>query len=125
MNNEAIPADLLIFKSSNENGYCYLQTTSLDGESGLKVKEELVSTSKLLESLDLRQMQGKIEVDPPNENIYCTDGQIELISSKQFISAENVLLRGGVLKNTDFVFGLVIYTGKDTKVMKNIKYVTK
>ena len=27
-----IPADLLIIKSSNENGFCYLKTSNLDGE---------------------------------------------------------------------------------------------
>ncbi len=28
---ETLPADILVIKSSNENGFCYLQTTNLDG----------------------------------------------------------------------------------------------
>jgi len=31
LKNEILPADILIIKSSNVNGFCYLQTTNLDG----------------------------------------------------------------------------------------------
>ena len=31
----------------------------------------------------------------------------------------NVVLRGMSLRNTDYIIGLVIYTGHDTKIMKN------
>jgi magnesium-transporting ATPase (P-type) len=29
--NETLPADILVIKSSHENGFCYFQTTNLDG----------------------------------------------------------------------------------------------
>lgn len=32
----------------------------------------------------------------------------------------NFLIRGTTLKNTKFIFGLVVYTGHETKVMMNI-----
>jgi hypothetical protein len=31
------------------------------------------------------------------------------------------LTKGGALKNVDYVYGLVVYTGKDTKIMQNIQ----
>ena len=34
--NEIIPADILLLRSSEENGVAYMETSSLDGESSLK-----------------------------------------------------------------------------------------
>lgn len=35
------------------------------------------------------------------------------------LNAENLLLRGSSLKNTDYVYGIVTYPGHDTRIMKN------
>ncbi|KAJ3291854.1 hypothetical protein HK104_005773, partial [Borealophlyctis nickersoniae] len=35
------------------------------------------------------------------------------------INIQNILLRGSFIRNTDFVIGLVLFTGRDTKVMLN------
>jgi magnesium-transporting ATPase (P-type) len=35
------------------------------------------------------------------------------------LNAENVALRGSSLKNTPYVYGISVFTGKDTKVMMN------
>jgi hypothetical protein len=29
--------------------------------------------------------------------------------------------KGGILRNVDYIYGMIIYTGKETKIMKNIK----
>jgi phospholipid-transporting ATPase len=35
------------------------------------------------------------------------------------LSADNIVLRGSSLKNTEYIYGLAVFTGHDTKVMKN------
>ena len=35
------------------------------------------------------------------------------------MNAENVVLRGSSLRNTDMIYGVAVYTGHDTKVMMN------
>ena len=35
------------------------------------------------------------------------------------LNANNLLLRGMSLKNTDHIYGIVVFTGHETKVMKN------
>ncbi|KAJ1528456.1 hypothetical protein ONE63_006867 [Megalurothrips usitatus] len=41
----------------------------------------------------------------------------ELLSAP--LSAEHLLLKGAILRNTDYVFGCAVYTGKDTKMARN------
>jgi len=121
--NESIPADLLVVKSSNYNGFCYMQTTNLDGETTLKPRETMVLFQNIVKSeRDLIKIKGVIEIDPPDNNIYKIEGSVLIPGyEKCFFDINNILLRGTSLKNVDYIYGLVIYTGKDTKIMKNIK----
>lgn len=120
--NETIPADLLVLKSSAVNGFCYLETTNLDGESALKVKEAVGITHVNL--VNYSNFEASLNVDQPNKEIYNFEGSMNLeapVNKKVFLTNTNLLLRSGKLKNVDWVDGLVVYTGKDTKIMKNIK----
>lgn len=38
-----------------------------------------------------------------------------------FLGMDNVILRGTKVKNTDFVYGVVVYTGPDTRLARNSK----
>ena len=42
--NQPFPADLLVLGSSYENGVCYIETSSLDGEKNLKTKSAVKET---------------------------------------------------------------------------------
>ena len=54
----------------------------------------------------------------PNNNLFELDGTLELDGGekKAIFTLSNVILRGCTLKNADYVLGLVLYTGPDTKV---------
>lgn len=97
-----IPADILVMKSSAANGFCYLQTSSLDGETGLKPREAIVRFQSFIKSeADLIKIKGDILVDEPNENIYSINGSITMdTNEKIYFSVTNTLLR---------VFFLFIY----------------
>lgn len=66
----------------------------------------------------LRSITGKVELEHPNKLINEFDGIIELNGiTREPITANNVLLRGCVLRNTEWMIGFVVNTGHDTKIM--------
>jgi len=92
--NEIIPADVLILKSTASNGFCYLQTSSLDGETGLKPREAVYKMQDFIkEEKDLNELKGEIQVDSPNENIYSINGSLNFEENLSYFSVTNTLLR--------------------------------
>ena len=76
------------------------------------------------EEKNLHKITGEIEAELPNGKLYEFNGKFRATGGDNVemnfgLSAENILLRGSVLKGTDHVVGLVVYAGKDTKVMMN------
>lgn len=119
---EQIPCDIIIVHSSDPKGVCYTETKGLDGETNLKMK----NAPKLLQNkfqvpFDLKQIDGEIICEQPNNAIYKFEGNIRLsnVNERIALGPENMLLRGCSLKNTEFIYGIAIFTGHDTKVMKN------
>ena len=125
---DLIPADVLIIKSSLKSGICYMQTSNLDGENALKPREAFNLTQKnicnkfaIINTIfDYKDQHFYIEVKPPNKDIYDIEGTVFLNKNKNYITIKNILLRGSRLKNVDYVYGIVLYSGHDTKLMQNI-----
>ncbi|XP_042234185.1 probable phospholipid-transporting ATPase IA isoform X3 [Homarus americanus] len=119
-NNKFFPADLVILASSEPQALCYVETANLDGETNLKIRQGLPQTSNLLEARDLMNLSGKVECEAPNRFLYQFTGNLKQTSRPATpLSPDHVLLRGAKLQNTNWVFGLVVYTGHETKLMKN------
>ncbi len=113
---EQIPADILCINAPKKcKNIVYISTMNLDGETNLK--EKVISFD--IESVN--EFQGSINCDLPNESLEQWDGNIrsKLLPKEINCSIKNVLLRGCTLKNTDYVFGIVLYVGNDTKIMQN------
>ena len=118
------PADLVILSSTKEQGMCYIETASLDGETNLKVRSAISQTSGLTDEKDLADFVGKIKCEEPNRHIYTFNGNIEIQSENNQtfpLSPSVILLRGAKLMNTGHIFGVVVYTGHDSKLLMNYK----
>ena len=62
-----------------------------------------------------------VECDTPNDKIYQFSGLMTCSDGGVFpLTYDNFCLRGCKLKNTEFVVGFVAYTGKDTRIMRNL-----
>ncbi|XP_023168808.2 probable phospholipid-transporting ATPase IA isoform X4 [Drosophila hydei] len=114
------PADLILLSSSEPQGMCFIETANLDGETNLKIRQGMTSTAKLLDTKDLTQLQGKIECELPNRLLYEFNGVLKEYGKPLVpLGNDQVLQRGAMLRNTAWIFGVVIYSGHETKLMKN------
>ena len=98
MKNEELSADVLILKTSNLNGYAYIETKSLDGETNLKEKIALEEYKDLHEE-NYGDLNGVIICDYPNENLNLWNGQILEYDREEIqCDLDNIVLKGCVLK---------------------------
>ncbi|EGI67516.1 Putative phospholipid-transporting ATPase VA [Acromyrmex echinatior] len=119
-NNELVPADLLLLRSSDPQGLAYLDTCNLDGESNLKQRQVVRGFLDLQDTFQPSKFRSVVEVDQPSTRIYRFHGAVVHPNGGRVpVSTENLLLRECVLKNTDFVEGIVIYAGHETKALLN------
>ncbi len=200
-NREMVPADIILLASSGENGVAYIETSPIDGETNLKLRNcpqlppeamQSVSTPRELgknyshpkfETIERAVKRvtrfsllghpdgvpateiGKQRVDKgiqqsistkrsfnrspsmdgdsytitkystfvtsltselPNASVNTFSGKITLppINEKDSgndiaLGAENILLRGSVLRNTEWAIGVACFTGSDTKLARN------
>lgn len=57
--------------------------------------------------------------EPPNNNLTKFEGTLFWQGQKFSIDNDKMLLRGCILRNTKWCFGLVVFAGRDTKLMQN------
>uniref|UniRef100_A0A8C0L9W1 Phospholipid-transporting ATPase n=1 Tax=Canis lupus dingo TaxID=286419 RepID=A0A8C0L9W1_CANLU len=118
--NDFIPADILLLSSSEPNSLCYVETAELDGETNLKFKMALEITHQYLQRENaLTTFDGFIECEEPNNRLDKFTGTLFWRNTSFPLDADKILLRGCVIRNTDFCHGMVIFAGADTKIMKN------
>ncbi|ROW12833.1 hypothetical protein VMCG_00743 [Cytospora schulzeri] len=120
---ESFPADLVLLASSEPEGLCYIETANLDGETNLKIKQALPETAALVSSSDLGRLGGKIKSEQPNSSLYTYEAAMTMqagAGEKELaLNPEQLLLRGATLRNTPWIHGIVVFTGHETKLMRN------
>lgn len=123
-NDDFIPADMILISSSEPEGLCYIETSNLDGETNLKIKQASSHTSPLTSPSFVTSLHGSLHSEQPNNSLYTYEGTMDLITSEGFpkqipIGPDQMLLRGAQLRNTPWVYGLTVFTGHETKLMRN------
>ena len=114
---------MIIISSSNEDGTFYVETKSLDGETNVKTRNLQDDLKKLQiggekGKYTFSEFKCKANVEAPNANLHSLNGSIsfkgdgESEDSSRSLSLKNVAFRGMSLRNTEWVVGMVMYTGK-------------
>ena len=98
-NNETIPADILLLKSSDPQGICYIETCDLDGETSLKRRQVVRGFIEKQSSFTPSKFISKLEIDSPTTKIYRFHGAMIHPSGERVpISTDSLLLRESRLK---------------------------
>ncbi|CAG8435412.1 9133_t:CDS:10 [Ambispora gerdemannii] len=130
-NDDFIPADVLILSTSEPNSLCYVETKNLDGETNLKIRQTVPETDHISTPKDCASIKFLVDSEPPTTNLFSYNATLVFPEGlpdrprargsaiKVPINLNAMLLRGCVLKNTEWVIGLVVFTGTDTKLALN------
>ena len=129
-NDEQVPADIVILSSSDPDGVCYVETKNLDGETNLKIRNSLHCGQRIRRARDCERADFVLESEPAHANLYAYSGVVrwEEHDTKQAsianemaepIGINNLLLRGCSVRNTEWVLGIVVFTGEESKIMLN------
>uniref|UniRef100_A0A0G4H3R3 P-type phospholipid transporter n=1 Tax=Chromera velia CCMP2878 TaxID=1169474 RepID=A0A0G4H3R3_9ALVE len=120
-NEEEIPADLVVLSTSNPEGECFVNTAALDGETNLKVVHAATDTKGETTDESILKLRGYLSCDPPSERFDSFHGSLKLdkLFTHSSLDATNIVYRGSSLRNTDVLYGLVVYTGRDSRVVRN------
>ena len=134
-----IPADMILIDSGLREGIAYVETSSLDGEKALKFKLAnkqtigVFSEGNNKREINFRNLVigGEVEICPPNQNLNEISGKIKFFLKKNdVVKADNVyyeistkefILKGSILRNSNWIVGIIVYTGMNNKIILNSK----
>lgn len=55
----------------------FIETSNLDGETNLKIRQAVPATARLLETRELLSFTGTLECEPPNRHLYEFNGVLK------------------------------------------------
>lgn len=121
---QRIPADMILLHTTEKSGSVFLKTDQLDGETDWKLRKAVAFTQKLKDPTIMSSLQSSVTIESPQKDIYKFAGTFQAINEleeiKEPLNLENTLWASTLL-TTGSSLGLVIYTGKDTRIEMNAK----
>ncbi|EJD43937.1 aminophospholipid-transporting P-type ATPase [Auricularia subglabra TFB-10046 SS5] len=123
--NQRVPADMVLLKTSDASGTCFIRTDQLDGETDWKLRVAVPSCQSVPTDADLLQLNAEIYADAPIKDIHTFVGTFSLhgasASKVEPLTAENVLWSNTVLAAGSAV-GFIVYTGSETRAVMNTSH---
>ncbi|KIM57827.1 hypothetical protein SCLCIDRAFT_129566 [Scleroderma citrinum Foug A] len=140
--NQRVPADMVLLRTSDPSGTCFIRTDQLDGETDWKLRVAAPATQKLGSDRELMMLEGEVYADSPIKDIHTFVGTLTInnapspslssdpsspasplapSSMVEPLTAENVVWSNTVLAAGSAV-GFVVYTGQETRAVMNTSH---
>lgn len=118
--NDWVPADIVILASSGIGNIAYIETMALDGETNLKTREPLPEMAKWCSDPEkLASLRASITAEDPNLDLYNFEGTATINGETYPLSSSHIIYRGSILRNTQKLIGIVVFSGEETKIRMN------
>lgn len=132
--NDRVPTDMILLRTSDPSGTCFIRTDQLDGETDWKARVAVTATQGLKGGeREIMILEGEVYADAPIKDIHNFVGTITVhsrsdsgrahgnTSGVESLSAENMLWANTVLAAGSAV-GFVVYTGSETRAVMNTSH---
>ncbi|CAG8562358.1 193_t:CDS:10, partial [Dentiscutata heterogama] len=124
---QRVPADVILLRTTEASGACFIRTDQLDGETDWKLRLAVPYCQKLHSDESLLSVDAEIYADPPAKDIHNFIGNFlrqspgNVVPQIEPLNVENTLWMNTVLASGTAI-GFVIYTGKDTRAVMNTSH---
>ncbi|KAL5466774.1 hypothetical protein EMCRGX_G030923 [Ephydatia muelleri] len=119
---QRIPADMVLLRTTEKSGSCFVRTDQLDGETDWKLRIAVASCQALARDEELFNVEASVFAERPQKCIYNFVGTLSMLGGKERkeepLGVENTLWANTVLASGT-ALGLVIYTGAETRSVLN------
>ncbi|KAJ1645709.1 putative aminophospholipid-translocase [Coemansia asiatica] len=124
--NQRVPADMVLLRTTETSGACFVRTDQLDGETDWKLRIAVAPLQKLGDNSELFAVHGEVYADAPHKDIYDFVGTLTVSQGPLAgdspvtvpLAVENTMWANTTLASGSAV-GFVIYTGSDTRAAMN------
>ncbi|XP_066990965.1 probable phospholipid-transporting ATPase IIB isoform X5 [Anabrus simplex] len=118
---QRVPADLVLLRTTERSGACFVRTDQLDGETDWKLRLAVPATQKLDSDLQLFDIKASLYVEKPQRDIHSFIGTFtrhDGYGSEDSLDVENTLWTNCVVASGS-ALGVVVYTGAETRSVMN------
>ncbi|CAI5439375.1 unnamed protein product [Caenorhabditis angaria] len=117
-----VPADVVLLRTTDKSGACFIRTDQLDGETDWKLRIPVPLTQHLPNEAEIMELNCEIYAEKPQKDIHAFVGTLKITQDDQVqdgsLNVENVLWANTVVASGTAV-GIVVYTGRETRSVMN------
>ncbi|XP_052232597.1 probable phospholipid-transporting ATPase IIB [Dreissena polymorpha] len=118
---QRVPADMVLLRTTEKTGSCFIRTDQLDGETDWKLRLAVHDSQSLLSNADLLDIQAEVYAEAPQKDIHSFVGTYRRkgeTDAEEPLSIENTLWANTVVASGT-ALGVVVYTGGESRSVMN------
>ena len=113
------PADLVLLRTTESSGACFVRTDQLDGETDWKLRLAVPYTQRLEGDEELLNSNTSVYAEKPQKDIHSFIGKLSSQEGgEESLSIENTVWCGAVIASGT-ALGVVVYTGSEARAAMN------